>query len=256
MMTTTSWGPVQPAMSLATAREPRTIAEVVEALLDVQEALDRLPDLYRENPVSDFNLLYTDITQRILEQHSAGRFQRPEFLNVLDVEFGKRYLEALRHWGAGDTTTPASWRVLFGRYNDGRLRSLPCAAAGVNAHINYDLPFALTATWRRLGPAGDDSPQHHDYLLINQIFEDAIPGLRRDFLTAWQRRLDRLNGGFDDWYENLLVQVTRRHAWTRAQQLWRLRAYPQLVEAERASMDRQTAAIGQILLSRMCSLMQ
>jgi hypothetical protein len=255
-MTTTSWGPVQEEMAVATRRVPRTIADVVAQLTEVQEALNRLPDLFAENPVSDFNVLYTDITTRILEHHDAGGFRDPVFLSVLDVEFANRYFAALRRWGAGDPATPAAWRVLFSRVDDHRLRSLPCAVAGVNAHINYDLPFALVATWERIGHADDESVQHDDFRTINKIFEDAIPGLRRDFLTGWQRRIDQLNGGLDDWYENLLVQLTRSRAWTRAQRLWQLREDAVALEEERATLDHQAAMLGQFLLSRLCAFIQ
>ncbi|MFD0582983.1 DUF5995 family protein [Dactylosporangium darangshiense] len=151
-MTTTSWGSAQAEMIAATSHAPETIADVVAQLEAVQGVLDRLPDLYRENPVSDFNVLYTDITRRILERHDDGAFRDPQFLNVLDVEFGKRYLDALHRWGSAGLVAPASWVVLFERYNDQRLRSLPCAVAGVNAHINYDLAFALVATWEQGRP--------------------------------------------------------------------------------------------------------
>lgn len=255
-MTTTSWGPVQATMAAATSRTPRTIADVVEVLEEVQEALNRLPDLFGENPVSDFNVLYTDITRRILQRHTTGGFADPEFLNVLDVEFGKRYLDALRRWGAGDPTTPLAWRVLFARANDGRLRSLPCAIAGVNAHINYDLPFALVSTWEQLGAPTDESVRHYDYLAINSVFGEAIPGLRHEFLTPWQRRIDKLNGSIDDWYEYHLVEVTRNRAWVRAKRLWHLRADPAELEEERATMDHQAAALGQMLLSRLGAFIQ
>jgi len=69
--------------------------------------------------------------------------------------------------------------VLFCRVADTRLRSLPCAVTGVNVHINYDLPFALVATWERLGHAPDGSRQQHDYLLVNEAFEQEIPGQLR-----------------------------------------------------------------------------
>src|SRR2546421_355107 len=109
-MTTTSWGPVQATMAAATSRTPQTVADVVAQLLEVQEALNRLPELFAENPVSDFNVLYTDITRRILDRHATGGFRDPEFITRLDVEFGKRYFDALARWGSGNPT-PASWRV-------------------------------------------------------------------------------------------------------------------------------------------------
>jgi hypothetical protein len=250
------WGVVQDEMDAATAGEPTNIEEVVGQLHAVQRALDRLPDLYGENPVSDFNKLYTTITERILDRDRSHAFRDPSFLNRLDVEFAKRYLVALRQWGANDPNTPGVWSVLFRRYNDVDLRSLPCAVAGVNAHINYDLPFALVETWRRVGHSADGSAQHHDYLVVNEVFAEEIPGLRRSFLAGWQRCIDRLNGNFDDWYQNVLVELTRDRAWARAQLIWLLRDDPRAVGQKRAEFDRDAARIGRMLLSPFCALLQ
>jgi Family of unknown function (DUF5995) len=234
---------------------PTDIAGVVETLIAVQEVLDKVPPIFHENPVADFNVLYTTITTEIRDRHLRREFADPTFLNLLDVEFGKRYFDALRAWATG-TPVPLTWAVLFDRCQDVDLRSLPCAVAGVNAHINYDLPFALLSTWDQVGfmPAG--SSQHEDYLLINQVFFDAIPGLRRGYLQRWQLAVDRINGKFDDWYQNLLVELTRARAWDRGVELWRQRADPVAVELARATFDHQAAVVGRVLLSPFCSLLQ
>jgi hypothetical protein len=255
-MTVSPWGPAQPAMTAATAATPRTIQEVVEQLDEVQRAVDQLPPLFGDNPVADFNNLYRDITRRIDRRHRAGGFRDPAFLDLLDAKFAGRYLDALRSWGAADPTTPDAWAVLFRRYDDGRLRSLPCAAAGVNAHINYDLPFALLATWQQLGYPADNSPQHQDYLAINEIFADAIPRLRRGFLNNLQILLDKMNGKVDDWCQKHLVIMTRAHAWQEARQLWPLRDSPIELMLAEMDLDRHAAAWSRFLLSRICGPLQ
>jgi hypothetical protein len=147
-------------------------------------------------------------------------------MNQLDVEFARHYINALRCWSNDSPFTPQSWAVLFRRVCDEDLRSLPCAVAGINAHINYDLPLALLATWERLGHPAPGSPQHHDYLVINRVFEESIALLRRRYLEGWQRQIDRINLGIDDWYQNLLIVLTRNVAWDRAQRLWAVRDDP------------------------------
>jgi hypothetical protein len=250
------WGPVEEQMAEALASDPTDIAGVVTTLLRIQRVLDNLPPLYHDNPVADFNALYTTITAKILAEHRTGGFADPAFLTMLDVEFGRRYFDALRAWGDRSVETPQTWAVLLNRCRDTRLRSLPCAVAGVNAHINYDLPFALLATWRQLGQAPSGSPQHHDYLRINSVFYEAIPGLRRGYLERWQLYVDRLNGTFDDWYQNTLVELTRDMAWDHAQEMWRCHDDPERIEEHRVQLDRQAARIGRVLLSPFSSLLQ
>jgi Family of unknown function (DUF5995) len=250
------WGPIDEQMAEALAADPTNIAEVVTTLMRVQRALDDLPPLYHDNPVADFNALYTTITAKILAEHRTGGFADPAFLTVLDVEFGRRYFDALRMWGARSVHTPQTWVVLLDRSRDARLRSLPCAVAGVNAHINYDLPFALIATWRTLGHSVAGSPQHGDYLRVNEVFREAIPGLRRGYLARWQLYVDRLNGTFDDWYQNALIELSRSRAWEHAQDLWPLRDDPERLETQRAELDAQAARIGRALLSPFSRLLQ
>ncbi len=255
-MPASPWGPAQRQMEAALGPEPDSIAGVVDQLVAVQDALNGVPDLFHDNPIADFNNLYLTITRRILRRDEDGDFHDPHFIARLDVEFAIRYLDALRSFGGGAETVPAAWKVLLGRYNDASLRSLPCAVAGVNAHINFDLAFALIATWEQLGHAPHASPQHHDYLLVNEVFAQAIPGLRRRYLAGWQRCVDAINGTFDDWYQNVLVECTRARAWERAQRLWRLRDDRVAFDLVRAQMDAQTAKIGRILLSPFCRFIQ
>jgi hypothetical protein len=235
---------------------PADIVTVLDQLAEVQRLLDRVPPDFGDNPVSDFNRLYRTITASIYGRLQAGHFRDPVFLELLDVEFAKRYLDALRMWSDASDDTPGAWTVLFRRLRDQTVRALPAAAAGVNAHINYDLPFALIATWEQLACEPCEGPQHEDYLLINEVFFDAIPTLRRGYLENWQLFFDHLNGKLDDWYQDLLVEVTRDLAWRSAERIWALRREPVAFERARASLDRNARLLGGLLLSPVGSFLQ
>ncbi|MDG4773579.1 DUF5995 family protein [Solwaraspora sp. WMMD792] len=249
------WGHVHDQIMEVLDHRPTDVAGVVEDLAALQKLLEAATPSDSDNPVADFNHLYWVITSTIDERLQAGEFADPAFLTLLDIEFAERYFAALRCWGnRGDT--PAAWEVLFSRLRDESVRSLPSAAAGVNAHINYDLPFALLSTWAKLGSGPDNDEQHRDYLYINEIFFDRIPQLRRSYLSSWQICLDRLNGQVDDWYQNRLVEFTRDIAWRDAARMWPMRDNPTMLESERLRMDRHTAFLGWALLSPVGSLLQ
>jgi hypothetical protein len=146
--------------------------------------------------------------------------------------------------------TPAAWTVLFKRRGDRAVRAIPAAAVGVNAHVNFDLTFALLETLAalRLTPV-DGSRQHKDYLHINEIFRQQIPILRDQFQTDLARVVDRLNGKLDDWTEGWLVVETRDLAWRRAKRLWRKRGNLRRRQWVETRMDRQAAFLGRFLLS-------
>lgn len=255
-MTEPVWGRVHDEVTEVLAGSAVDVPGVLAQLTDLQLVLERATPADDDNPIAEFNRLYCTITDEIHQRLQRGSFTDPEFLTLLDVEFAERYLDALRRWGRACADTPEAWKVLFQRLRDCGVRSLPAAAAGVNAHVNYDLPFALVSTWEKLGGAPADDRQHRDYLLINEIFFESIPQLRRSYLSTWQLFIDKLNGGLDDWYQNRLVEFARNLAWADAQRLWTVRNDPEAVERTRLRLDRHAAIIGWALLSPVGSVLQ
>jgi uncharacterized protein DUF5995 len=258
-MSQSVWGPVQQEMSELLQGHPDDVPAVVDQLTKLQDILGRVPPLGDENPLCDFNKLYLEITESVLERLYAGRFKDPAFLSRLDVEFAARYFDALRAWAGPDASPrcPRVWSGLFTRIHGPDSRPLPAACAGVNAHINFDLPFALVTTFDHLGTDPiDDSDQHHDYLQINDIFAQAIPGLRRGYLDKWQLLIDTMNGCLDDWWQGEAVEYTRNVAWRNAQKLWGLRHDMAATDKERAHLDKIAADLGRLLLSPMGQFLQ
>lgn len=251
------WGPVGRDIADVVSDEPVDVPGVLTRLTELQPLLEQVPPLFAGNPLADFNRLYRTITASILRRLDAGSFADSRFLAILDVEFAKLYLHALKLWGEGDPATPAVWRVLFERMDGPDARPLPSAAAGVNAHINFDLAFAVVNTFDRIGSEPvDGSPQHADYLQVNDVFAQAIPALRRGYLDDWQLCLDAINGRLDDWYQDLLVEITRNLAWRGACRIWPVRRDPELLRGERRYLDRNAALLSRALLSPVCAFLQ
>jgi hypothetical protein len=256
-MTETVGGPVDQDMTDLLTGHPDDVPAVVDQLTKLQDVLDRVPPLLGGNPLAEFNKLYLTITECVLERLYAGSFADPAFLSRLDVEFAARYFDALRQWSDASSCCPRVWKVLFGRIGGPDCRPLPSAAAGVNAHINFDLPFALVTTFDHLGcDPIDDGDQHHDYLQINDIFAAAIPGLRHGYLDKWQLLIDTMNGDLDDWWQGEMVDYTRNVAWRNAQKLWGVRHDMAALAKERDRLDGNAAALGRLLLSPLGSFLQ
>jgi uncharacterized protein DUF5995 len=256
-MTQSVLGPVQQDLSQLLRGHPDDVPAVVDQLTELQGILCQVPPLLGENPLCDFNKLYLTITESVLERLYDGKFADPAFLSRLDVEFATRYFDALRAWSDGSPHCPQVWSGLFHRIGGPDCRPLPSACAGVNAHINFDLPFALVTTFDHLGSDPvDDSDQHHDYLQINEIFAEAIPGLRRGYLEKWQLLIDTMNGDLDDWWQGEMVNYTRNVAWRNAQKLWAIRHDMIATDKERAHLDRIAADLGKLLLSPLGAFLQ
>ncbi len=241
------WAPAHLEVADLCAAECADIGTVLKHLTTAQQIFDGLPPP-ADNRVAAFNSLYFTITDRVAQSLRGASVRDKDFLELLDVEFAKRYFHALRLWGEDDTDTPDAWEVLFRRAQDHGVSKLAAAMLGVNAHINHDLALALVSTWEQLGAPDDDDETHPDYLLINKIFFEEIPGLRRRYSTPLQLRIDRLVGNLDDWSQRVLVSVTRAHAWEQAQRLWALRDNPADLRRALLVMDRASAYVGELLL--------
>lgn len=238
------WAPAQLEVADLCAAQPADIGTVLRHLGTAQQIFDGLPPP-AGNRVASFNSLYLTITGRVAGALSGAH--DPDFLELLDVEFAKRYFAALRLWGDEDVDTPDAWEVLFRRAQDHGVSKLAAAMLGVNAHINHDLALALVSTWDQLGPP-PPGRMHPDYVLINRIFFEEIPELRRRYANPVQLRLDRLTGTLDDWSQRVLVAATRAHAWEQAERLWALRDDPDDLARALLVMDRASAYVGELLL--------
>jgi hypothetical protein len=251
------WGPAHQDVCGLLEERAADVAGVVAQLGALQDCLDQVPPLLGSNPLSDFNKLYRTITENVLHRLETNRFRDPVFLAELDVQFADRYFDALRFWTATSEECPQVWGVIFRRIRGPQVRALPSAVAGVNAHINFDLPFALVRTFEKLGiEPVDDSDQHHDYLQINDIFAKAIPGLRREYLDRVQLIIDTMNGDLDDWWQGEMVEYTRNVAWRNAQKVWLVRHDAAGVARERDRLDELSALLGRLLLSKLGTFLQ
>jgi Family of unknown function (DUF5995) len=128
-----------------------TIPEVLTRLAVIREYIGANGPGNPVDGIGCFNELYALITQDVLNGMGTNIHKDDAFMGALDVAFANRYLDALR----ADATLPGSaaapWNVLLERRGDQKLEKLQFAAAGVNAHIDYDLTPAVVTTWEILG---------------------------------------------------------------------------------------------------------
>jgi hypothetical protein len=238
----------------------------VSSIKDVVAALEKVRDGSAEelvrpeiDGISAFSRLYTIITQNVLdtvEGRKQGRtFNDPDFLTRLDLEFARRYLAAIKAYEDSPPDPPACWAVLFDRRRDQDVRHVNFAACGVNAHVNFDLAFALLETWKDFPPS---TARHEDYDQINEIFAEEMDELREDFGAFLA---DTRDGGVLDTLGNfasdLVVRVTRSWAWDSAEEVWKHydktqdrggRAYQDAYADELRALDRAASLAGRMLL--------
>jgi hypothetical protein len=232
---------------------PTTVPEVIARLEAIQDKVEATMPRGPRDGLACFNYLYLAITRQILDTlQTAGGFADERFLATLDVEFAKRYLDALSRYERDPDSAPRSWRVLLDRRAIPEIAPLQFALAGVNAHVNFDLAFALVTTCEALrSPLGSDT-QRSDYQRVNDVFATQMANLRHHFEDLVERDLDQsavssLNNHVDD----LAVILARDAAWHHAQHLWTVRARSAAMREQTESTDLLVSLAGRGLLAHL-----
>ncbi|MDA0164042.1 DUF5995 family protein [Solirubrobacter ginsenosidimutans] len=216
----------------------RTFADVISSLLEIERARDGYANPARNalrrrvrrapDGVACFNFMYLRVTQAVNSR--LATFEDPAFVERLGVVFAEFYL---REYAANEAKAWVSkaWEPLFSEGRRKDVAPVQFALAGMNAHINNDLPWALLQAWREAGGApADDSPVYRDFQLVNRILQDVAVEVRATLESGLIRWLDRLFGRFDDVVATFVVAKARTEAWQRAER-WDRRFDEETAEA-------------------------
>jgi hypothetical protein len=225
---------------------PATVAEVLARMEAIASPLPR------GDGVACFTRLYLAVTQGV-EVHLAGTvFQDSRFLERLDVAFADLFFDAVDAHLKDLSATPHAWLPLFESRSRRGIAPLQFALAGMNAHINRDLPVALVSTCRDLGiDLEEGSPQHHDFETVNSLLAVTETQVKQQYVTGWLRTLDRLVhrvDRIDDVVAMWDVGRARDAAWTNGEALWAIRDDAELAQAYLDSLDRMVGFAGRGLL--------
>ncbi len=149
-----------------------------------------------------FNWLYLQVTAAVEARIAAGGFADPAWLAELDVQFGRLYFGALASF-LSVTTAPDCWKALFESRSQVRTARIQFALAGINAHINHDLPEAIVATCAATGTVPQHGgTQYNDYTGLNTTLDGLVETAKK---TLHVRLLgDPLPRRFPAWKTRLL----------------------------------------------------
>jgi len=224
-------------------RRASSIAEVV----DIMTTLDR--ELNDTDGLWWFNRLYLRVTLAVRGAVTTATFRDPAFLERLDVEFANLYFDAVAAGDVDSRAAPSAWRPLFESRHRRDLKSVQFALAGMNAHINRDLPAGIVAAYVATdGAPGPGGTRHDDFEKVNDLLEAVEAQIKVEFSTGIVALVDSAAGDVDDVVAMWDVRAAREAAWTNAEVLWTLRPSPILHDAFFAKLDRFTGFAGRGLL--------
>jgi hypothetical protein len=237
---------VTPPVGAVKGSEPPHIAEVIARLRTIEASA----------PSSDgvvcFARLYREVTEGVAAELTGEGVADARFVETLDVRFAGLFFSALESYEQEPARTPSAWVPLFAARSRRGIAPLQFALAGMNAHINRDLPVALVATCRELGlDLEESSPEHADFERVDALLAQVESRVKRSYLTGWLAWLDRIVHRFrriDDVVAMWDVDRARDAAWTNAQALWTLGDVQPLTGDYLLALDRMVGLASRGLL--------
>jgi hypothetical protein len=195
--------------------------------------------------VRAFHEMYLRVTELVRDHLTTGDFSDRAFMERLDVVFAGLYLDAV------DAPEPdKAWAPVFESRHEPGILSIQFAIAGINAHINHDLPIALVRACRQLGRRLDSPGVLADYQRITGLLDSAQQQVRQSFLTGPELELDRRYAGpVANLVGSFSIAQARDAAWANAAVLMQLDG----VEPARSdfvdTLSRAVGMAGRLLLT-------
>lgn len=235
--------PYDAQIALAVSAPPHSIADVLRTM----QAIDALCS--PGDGLKWFNTLYFQVTQAVEDKVNAGGFADPAWLMLLDVEFAKLYFSALQGF-LTEGKCSGCWYAMFSVRNDARIARIQFALAGVNAHINHDLPAAIvaTATASNIAPQ-HGTPQYVDYTNLNATLDGLIETAKKELnvrlLGTPLPPVSHLEDSIAAWG----TSAAREQAWNHSEALWALRRLPGIAAGYLNGLDGLTTFGNKVLLA-------
>ena len=211
------------AMSASLPASDTPVVSVAGAIAQMEAIAAALP---AADGLACFNRMYLDVTRQVNSRLGQGFFADPAFMTQLDVAFANLYFAA-----AGTAATPAgaaplAWRPLIGQRASAGIEPVQFALAGMNAHINHDLPIAMVSTCTALATAPGAGPHFADYQKVDQLLDAAEQSVRQSLESAAELAVDRHLAAVASLVTSWTIASARDLAWNNALLLWAVRDDP------------------------------
>ena len=222
---------------------PDTIAEVISELHEIDRSLAD------DDGLKWFNHLYLEVTEAVAARIEAGGFANPAWMERLDVGFAAYYFRAVEAWQSG-RPAPGCWRALLDRRHESAIARVQFALAGVNAHINHDLPMALVETFEATGTAPPSAGgPYGDYTAVNETLESLVERAKQELMVRLSGvalpEVSHLGDTLAAWS----LTAAREAAWTNAELIWDVRDIPLLSGRYLHVIDGLATVAGKTILA-------
>ena len=209
-----------------------TIDDVIARMGSINSALPA------DDGVACFNRMYLEVTQGVAQEVRQGSFGDPAFVSRLDVVFANIYFAAVDALSGPSSAWPVAWQPLLAARSNPGIEPIQFALAGMNAHINHDLPMAVVTTCTELATAPDDGTHHADYQKVDALLDASEQSIRESFEPPDVRDVDHHVAAVANLVSNWSIGEARDVAWDMAVALWDVRDQQIATQLLTASLAR------------------
>jgi hypothetical protein len=220
-----------------------TVAEVIAGMEAIGASLPA------DDGVACFNGMYLQVTQAVNQEIQQGTFADPEFLSRLDVVFANLYFAAVNSLSAPPPAMPPAWEPLLADRSTPGIEPIQFALAGMNTHINNDLPVAVVATCTDLGTTPTDGSHYADYQKVDALLDAAEQSIRESYEPSDLQVVDRHVAAVLNLVANWSICAARDIAWDSALGLWEVRDRPIATRLLTDSLAGTVAMASRVLLA-------
>jgi Family of unknown function (DUF5995) len=217
----------------------------------IPEVIARMEAIGTTLPITDglacFNRVYLDVTEHVGSEVGQGFFADPAWTTQLDVTFAGLYFAAADA-AADPAAVPLAWRPLVEQRANPGIEPIQFALAGINAHINHDLPIAVVSTCQALGTSPAACPHFADYQKVDQLLDAAEQGIRQSFESAPELAAGQHLTAVANLVANWSIASARDLAWTNCLLLWAVRDDPVASGLVQDNLAASTALASRLLL--------
>jgi hypothetical protein len=163
-----------------------------------------------------FASVYTLTTLRMAESIDAGEYTNTDWMKSYQTEFANHYRKALNSFATGQRSqVPTAWLKAFDSAASGQTLIIQDALLGMNAHINFDLPFAIEKV--KMSP--NTASRYADHTRVNDVLNevgDEIVDALGSLYGANYAALDAALGPADELFLAFGMATARQNAWNNA----------------------------------------
>ncbi|MCU0498297.1 MAG: DUF5995 family protein [Anaerolineae bacterium] len=203
-----------------------------------------------------FLTCYAMMTQNMLNAVEKWEFHDGEWVKKLLHRFADYYFEALEAYEQAQST-PEVWKYAFdaAHATDTPIHVIQHLILGVNAHICYDLVFALQdllrKEWATLTPQQREQ-RYQDHLQVNEIIYQTIDRVQDQIIAQYSPIMGQIDTVFaraDEWIIRRLITHWRDQVWDTALQCMECSTQTELTtlrqQIEADALKRAQAILGE-----------